>query len=86
MPLDPNFRVAAFQEARKCFRLIETLDVEQPEFWANLLGAIANGVMACAPDSVISAVIAHDMHSDKRKAAVRDHLAQALDDNLKNGA
>lgn len=76
--LDPNFRVYAFQEARACLRLVEKLDVEQPEFWANLLGAIANGVLASTPAEVVSAAIAHDVATEEHREAVRKHVKDAL--------
>lgn len=75
MALDPNFRIAAFQEARTCFRLVKEMDIEQPEFWANLLGAIANGVMASVPDSVVAGALAQEA----KQRAARKHLKAALD-------
>ena len=76
--LDPNFRVHAFQEARACLRLVEKLEVDQPEFWANLLGAVANGVLASIPGEVISAAMSMDAATEKQRAAVRKHVKEAL--------
>lgn len=79
MALDPNFRIAAFQEARECFRLVKEMDIEQPEFWANLLGAIANGVMASVPDSVVAGALAQEAQRVEKQKAARKHLKAALD-------
>lgn len=76
--LDPNFRVHAFQEARKCLRLLEKLDVEQPEFWANLLGAVANAALASVPGEVVSAAISMDVADERHREAVRRHVKDAL--------
>lgn len=47
-----DFRVAAYLEAGECLKLVKGQDISQPEFWANLLGAIANAAIASVPDSV----------------------------------
>lgn len=40
-------------EARECLNLVRQQTVDQPEFWANLLGAVANASMAGAPSDVV---------------------------------
>lgn len=42
-------------EARECLQLVRRQNISQPEFWANLLGAIANATMAATPDSIVEA-------------------------------
>jgi hypothetical protein len=55
------------------------MDIEQPEFWANLLGAIANGVMASVPDSVVTAALQREAQRAEKHEAARKHLKAVLD-------
>jgi len=68
--IDPQFRLSAYREAHKCLRMVDRLDISEPEFWANLFGAIVNTNIACIPDSVAAALVSQDA----RRAALRDHL------------
>lgn len=40
-------------EARECLNLVRQQCPDQPEFWANLLGAVANASMASAPQAIV---------------------------------
>ena len=53
-----DFRVGYCLDARECLFRVKEQNVDQPEFWANLLGAIANSCMAAVPDSVVEGVLA----------------------------
>jgi hypothetical protein len=52
-----DFRVGYCLQARECLFRVKDQTVEDPEFWANLLGAIANASMACVPAPVVEGVI-----------------------------
>jgi hypothetical protein len=71
-------RAAALEEARKCLRYASQQTVETPELWANLLGAIANLVLASVPDAVFATA---DRLAAQRRAdndRVRKHLKDKL--------
>jgi hypothetical protein len=53
----PDFRVASYMEAKECLQLVREQKPDQPEFWANLLGAIANATIATMPDDVFEGVM-----------------------------
>ncbi|BCP41484.1 hypothetical protein MINTMi27_15770 [Mycobacterium intracellulare] len=69
-----DFRVDYLQEAKKCLRFREGQDVTQLQFWANLLGAIANATIAAVPDSVAQAL----EDQQDRQQAVYDHIREKL--------
>jgi hypothetical protein len=74
----PDFRVAAYREAQKCLRYVSKQNPEQPSFWANLLGAIANATLATVPDSVMGAVMADDWDRERQHQRVREHINKKL--------
>lgn len=76
--VNPDFRVAAFLEARKCLRLIDKLTTGQPEFWANLLGAIANLGLTVVPDNVLWATQVYEAEREEEHARIRKHLDERL--------
>lgn len=53
-----DLRVLSALEARECLFRVREQTVDQPEFWANLLGAIANACMAAMPEAVLDGVVA----------------------------
>jgi hypothetical protein len=65
-------------EARKCLRLIDSLTTDQPEFWANLLGAIANLSLASVPDNVLRATEVYESERREENARIRKHLDERL--------
>ena len=71
---EPDFRVSAYLEAAKCLKLASKLTVEEPLMWANLLGGIANLMVAGMPEGLVSAV--DDYRAEKRRATERilEHL------------
>lgn len=69
-----DFRVAYLQEAKRCLRYNAEQKVTQLEFWANLLGAVANAAVASVPDSV-----AHALSTEQaRQQVVRTHIRDRL--------
>lgn len=74
-----EFRTAAFLEARRCLKYMDKQSVEQPEYWANLLGAIANATIAAVPDSVAADV---DREMWRREARDRE-LQTAVQTKIK---
>jgi hypothetical protein len=52
-----DFRVGYCLQARECLFRVKEQNIDQPEFWANLLGAISNACMASVPDSVVAGVV-----------------------------
>ena len=74
-------RAAALEEARKCLRFASDQKVEDPELWANLLGAVANLVLASVPDPVFVAadeLAARRRFEDMRSRLVREHIKEQL--------
>lgn len=71
-------RAEALEEARKCFRCASGLGVEDPELWANLLGAVANLMLACVPDQVFVAADRAVVERGAKSAQVREHLKNKL--------
>lgn len=55
--------------------MVEKLSIEQPEFWANLLGAVVNTNIACIPDSVADQLV--EESDEERRRGLRDHVAKA---------
>lgn len=66
-----DFRHAYYLEARECLQRCSKQDLEQPETWANLLGAIANAVMASVPGEVYDAAMLSLVPSSPRKVQRR---------------
>lgn len=69
-----DFRVTYLQEARKCLRYYAEHKIYSLEFWANLLGAIANAAIASVPDSVAEALATEE----RRQRAVHAHIREQL--------
>lgn len=67
-----DFRVKSFREAQKCLRFVSKQSIEQPEFWANLIGAAANAAVASVSDSVYREIVAEDQH------LAREHTIEKL--------
>jgi len=74
--IDAQFRLMAYREAHKCLRMVDRLDISEPEFWANLLGAIVNTNIACIPDSVASALVSQNALREGLRDHVQDRKAQ----------
>jgi hypothetical protein len=73
-----DFRVQYFREAQTCLELVEKQKVDQPEFWANLLGAIANASLAAVSDVVVRGVLADCERDRKLRQEVYDHIQERL--------
>lgn len=69
-----DFRVDYLYEAQKCLRHVVKQDPSQPQFWANLLGAIANATVASVPESVMAGVL----EREKRHQAASEHIKERL--------
>jgi hypothetical protein len=78
--LDPQFRLMAFHEAEKCLRQVDKLDVRQPEFWSNLLGAVVNTNIACVPDSVATSLMQESAKHEKASQHLKEQLRKKLDE------
>lgn len=82
-----DFRVTSYREAAECLRLVREQKPDQPEFWANLLGAIANATMAALPDSVANEVVvttlAERAKRQKLQNAIQKELNRKLSDKKK---
>lgn len=73
-----EFRTAALLEARKCLKYMDKQSVEQPEYWANLLGAIANASIAAVPDSVADDVGRVLLNRSQLQEAVQNKIKEKL--------
>lgn len=70
-----DFRVAYLQEAMKCLRFSEGgQNIFDMRSWFNLMGAIANAVVASVPDSVAEGL----QVQRERQRVVHDHLSEKL--------
>lgn len=77
-----EFRAAAFLEARECLKVMGTQEVEQPEFWANLLGAIANASIAAVPDTVAAEAYQELAHRDAEKRQFQKAMQMRITEKL----
>lgn len=77
-----DFRVTAYLEAGECLRQAESQSFEQPEFWANLLGAVANAAVASVPDSVAAEASPELGRRAQRKRALQQHIQKGIKDKL----
>ena len=57
--------------------MVDKLDIRQPEFWANLLGAVANFNIAAIPDSVASALMQEQFEHQKANERIRKEVTEA---------
>jgi hypothetical protein len=80
--LADDFRVTCFFEAEECLKLVEAQQVDQPQFWGNLLGAIANATIASLPDSVYEQAAAElarrQTANDRLQRAVQKKITEKL--------
>lgn len=74
MNIDPTFRLEAYEEAKACKREADKCTIEQPEYWANHLGAILNVLIACIPDSVAAGLV----HQSMEESLARDHVKKKV--------
>jgi hypothetical protein len=77
--IEPDFRLHAFHEGHQCLKMVDKLDIREPEFWANLLGAIANFSISSISDSVASALIHESMVDQQKRERFREKLNEVLD-------
>jgi hypothetical protein len=77
-----DFRVDAYEEAVRCLLYVQQCKLEQPEFWANLLGGIANGVMACLPDTVAYGVAERRGRENAKRANLQRAIQEKIDRKL----
>lgn len=80
-----DFRIDYLDEARECLRASNKIATafpehwhEKPEFWANLLGAVANSNVAAASENVAMGLL---YKQDKRKQE-KERLKKMLDEQL----
>ncbi|RAV17474.1 hypothetical protein DQP57_00155 [Mycobacterium colombiense] len=74
-----DFRLAYLLEARECHRQRQKQSLYSLPFWANLIGALANGIIACVPDSVAAAFEAQQAWDREARNHLRDAVEDALD-------
>lgn len=75
----PDFRAQYLKGAIECLGLLGKQDLNHQETWANLLGAIANGVIASVPDTVAYAYLS----SEAERIKMQRDFREALRDKLK---
>lgn len=80
-----DFRVDYLEEARNCLRASNKITTkcpkdwhEQPEFWANLLGAIANANVAAVSDNVAYGLIVKQAERQLENDRIREMLDEKL--------
>lgn len=80
-----DFRVDYLEEARECIRANHKIMTqfpkdwqECPEFWANLLGAVANSNVAAASDDVVLGLVARQEQRAREHAKIKKMLDERL--------
>jgi hypothetical protein len=73
-----SFKVDAYLEAKKALRHAGRQKTDQPEFWANLLGACANLLLASVPDHVVDAAVQEEDRRADERERVREHLKKRI--------
>jgi hypothetical protein len=58
-------------------REVEKTDLREPEFWANLLGAVVNTNVAAIPDSVADALIQESLQHAEAIEPLRKEVEKA---------
>lgn len=80
-----DFRIGYLEEARSCLRASNKITEkcpqdwhQQPEFWANLLGAVANSNVAAADEEVALGLLYQQQAKARKMTAVRAMLDEKL--------
>lgn len=76
-----DFRVDCLFEAQRCLKLVGKQNLSQQEFWANLLGGVANAAIASIPDSVVSEYRREQDKRARKLEIIHDHLTDRLGAN-----
>lgn len=80
-----DFRVDYLEEARQCLRASNKITTEYPkdwhtypEFWANLLGAVANSNIAAASENVAYGLLTKKAEERLEVQRIREMLDEKL--------